>query len=70
MRICPVCPVMEIIIPVVVTEVEQGAVPVLWGQPVRQVPEDARECQDLWDPRDRRGNLGYRDIQGQRVPQE
>lgn len=30
MRICPVCPVMEIIVPVDVTDVEQEVVRVLW----------------------------------------
>lgn len=30
MRICPVCPVMEIIVPVDVTDVEQEAAQALW----------------------------------------
>lgn len=36
MRICPVCPVMEIIVPVDVTDVEQEVVRVLWDLLPRQ----------------------------------
>lgn len=36
MRICPVCPVMEIIVPVDVTDVEQEAAQALWDLPPRQ----------------------------------
>lgn len=36
MRICPVCPVMEIIVPVDVTGVEQEAARALWDQLLRQ----------------------------------
>ena len=36
MRICPVCPVMEIIVPVDVTDVEQEVVRVLWDLLLRQ----------------------------------
>ena len=36
MRICPVCPVMEIIVPVDVTDVEQEAAQALWDLLLRQ----------------------------------
>lgn len=36
MRICPVCPVMEIIVPVDVTGVEQEAARALWDLLLRQ----------------------------------
>lgn len=36
MRICPVCPVMEIIVPVDVTDVEQEAAQALWDLLPRQ----------------------------------
>ena len=36
MRICPVCPVMEIIVPVDVTDVEQAAAQALWDLLLRQ----------------------------------
>lgn len=36
MRICPVCPVMEIIVPVDVTDVEQEAAQALWDLMLRQ----------------------------------
>ena len=55
MRICPVCPVMEIIVPVDVTGVEQEAV---------------REFRVLWALRDRRENREYRDIREPPVRRE
>lgn len=36
MRICPVCPVMESIVPVDVTDVEQEAAQALWDLLLRQ----------------------------------
>lgn len=36
MRICPVCPVMGIIVPVDVTDVEQEAAQALWDLLLRQ----------------------------------
>lgn len=59
MRICPVCLVMEIIVPVDVTDVEQEAAQALWDQPA---PEAVREFRVLWALRGRRGNREYRDI--------
>ena len=43
MRICPVCPVMEIIVPVDVTDVEQEAAQALWDLQDQPVPEAVRE---------------------------
>ena len=37
MRICPVCPVMEIIVPVDVTDVEQEAAQALWEAPLEEL---------------------------------
>ena len=62
MRICPVCPVMEIIVPVDVTDVEQEAAQALWDLQDQPVPEGVREFRVLWVLRDRRGNREYRDI--------
>ena len=67
MRICPVCPVMEIIVPVDVTDVEQEVVRVLWDLQDQPVPEAVREFRVLWVLRDRRGNREYRDIREPRV---
>lgn len=70
MRICPVCPVMEIIVPVDVTDVEQEAAQALWDLQDQPVPEAVREFRVLWVLRDRRGNREYRDIREPRVRQE
>lgn len=70
MRICPVCPVMEIIVPVDVTDVEQEAAQALWDLQDQPVPEAVREFRVLWVLRDHRGNREYRDIREQRVRQE
>lgn len=43
MRICPVCPVMEIIVPVDVTDVEQEAAQALWAQQEPLVQQEQRE---------------------------
>lgn len=67
MRICPVCPVMEIIVPVDVTDVEQEAAQALWDLQDQPVPEAVREFRVLWVLRDRRGNREYRDIREPRV---
>ena len=42
MRICPVCPVMEIIVPVDVTDVEQEAAQALWDLQDQPAPEAVR----------------------------
>ena len=63
MRICPVCPVMGIIVPVDVTDVEQEAAQALRDLQDQPVPEAVREFRVLWVLRDRRGNREYRDIQ-------
>ena len=70
MRICPVCPVMEIIVPVGVTDVEQEVVRVLWDLQDQPVPGAVREFRDLWALKDRRGSREYRDIREPRVRQE
>lgn len=70
MRICPVCPVMEIIVPVDVTDVEQEVVRVLWDLQDQPVPEAVREFRGLWILRDRRGSREYRDIREPPVRQE
>lgn len=70
MRICPVCPVMEIIVPVDVTDVEQEAAQALWDLQDQPVPEAVREFRVLWAPRDRRENREYRDIRELPVRQE
>lgn len=70
MRICPVCPVMEIIVPVDVTDVEQEAAQALWDLQDQPVPEAVREFRGLWVLRDRRGSREYRDIREQPVRQE
>ena len=62
MRICLVCPVMEIIVPVDVTDVEQEAAQALWDLQDQPVPEAVREFRVLWALRDRRENREYRDI--------
>ena len=62
MRICPVCPVMEIIVPVDVTGVEQEAAQALWALQDQPVQEAVREFRVLWALRDRRENREYRDI--------
>lgn len=62
MRICPVCPVMEIIVPVDVTGVEQEAARALWDLQDQPVQEAVREFRVLWALRDRRENREYRDI--------
>jgi len=67
MRICPVCPVMEIIVPVDVTDVEQEAAQALWDLQDQPVPEAVREFRVLWVLRDRRGNREYRDIREPRA---
>ena len=67
MRICPVCPVMEIIVPVDVTDVEQEAAQALWDLQDQPAPEAVRESLALWA---RRGNREYRDIREPRVRQE
>ena len=64
MRICPVCPVMEIIVPVDVTDVEQEAAQALWDLQDQPAPEAVRESLVLWALRE------YRDIQEPRVRQE
>lgn len=70
MRICPVCPVMEIIVPVDVTGVEQEAAQALWDLQDQPAPEAVRESLVLWALRGRRGNREYRDIREPRVRQE
>ena len=70
MRICPVCPVMEIIVPVDVTDVEQEAAQALWDLQDQPVPEAVREFRVLWVLRDRRGNREYRDIRESSVRRE
>ena len=62
MRICPVCPGMEIIVPVDVTGVEQEAAQALWDLQDQPVQEAVREFRVLWALRDRRENREYRDI--------
>ena len=64
MRICPVCPVMEIIVPVDVTDVEQEAAQALWDLQDQPAPEAVRESLALWA---RRGNREYRDIREPRA---
>lgn len=44
MRICPVCPVMEIIVPVDVTDVEQEAAQALWDLLLRQYMHNTRNA--------------------------
>lgn len=70
MRICPVCPVMEIIVPVDVTGVEQEAARALWDLQDQLVQEAVREFRVLWALRDRRENREYRDIREPLVRQE
>ena len=70
MRICPVCPVMEIIVPVDVTDVEQEAAQALWDLQDQPAPEAVRESLVLWALRGHRGNREYRDIREPPVQRE
>ena len=70
MRICHVCPVMEIIVPVDETDAEQEAAQALWDLQDQPAPEAVRESLALGARRGRRGNRESRDIREPRVRQE